>query len=242
MAEGKSQAGKDWRRSHLWQIQPIRDGVLLAAVVGLIWLGYHLSVVTVPMLLALAFAYLCEPLVRRLTATKLFTRKGIAVGLIFAALVVVILPVSLGLGFATVQGARFAQSIARNVDKTVQSIRAPGDEAKRARLMRNGVPTAWLSIRDSIVEIEEEAKRRREAEQKERVVPDVPGAAPGDAPKGPAGDAGAAKDPADVKAEVAGVVGVDGEVIVDPPTEEDHVSVTGASVAWASTISDHGSC
>ena len=226
MAEGKSQAGKDWRRSHLWQIQPIRDGVLLAAVVGLIWLGYHLSVVTVPMLLALAFAYLCEPLVRRLTATKLFTRKGIAVGLIFAALVVVILPVSLGLGFATVQGARFAQSIARNVDKTVQSIRAPGDEAKRARLMRNGVPTAWLSIRDSIVEVEEEAKRRREAEQKERAVPE----GVGDAAKEPAVDAGAAKEPAELKADVAGVVGVGEEMVVDPPTEEDHVSVTGPSV------------
>jgi predicted PurR-regulated permease PerM len=232
MAEGKSQAGKDWRSSHLWQIQPIRDGVLLAAVLGLIWLGYHLSVVTVPMLLALAFAYLCEPLVRRLTATKLFTRKGIAVGLIFAALVVVILPVSLGLGFAAVQGARFAQSIARNVDKTVQSIRAPGDEGKRAGLMRNGMPTAWLSIRDSIVEIEEEAKRRRDSEQKERVVPE----AGADAVPQPAGEAGAANEPADVKADAGGVVGADGgdgTAAVGPPMEEDHVSVVGPSVPSA---------
>ncbi|MFZ4576134.1 MAG: AI-2E family transporter, partial [Phycisphaerales bacterium] len=164
---------KDWRTSHLWQIQPIRDGVLIAAFVGLIWLGYRLSVVTVPMLLAMAFAYLCEPLVRMIVRTRLFTRRGVAIGLIFAALLVVILPVSLGLGFATVQGVRFAQTIARNVNQTVESIRAPEDLGKRQMLLRNGRGTAWLSIRDSIVDVEMEAKRRQEEANKARAAAEL---------------------------------------------------------------------
>jgi predicted PurR-regulated permease PerM len=56
-----------WQRVHLWQIQAVRDLLLIAAVVGLIYLGYVLSVVTVPLLVALGLAYLVEPLVALLT-------------------------------------------------------------------------------------------------------------------------------------------------------------------------------
>ncbi|MFN8730839.1 MAG: hypothetical protein ACK5Z4_13375, partial [Planctomyces sp.] len=57
----------DWRTLHVWQLQPVRDVLLLALVAWLVYLGYVLSVVTVPLLLAMALAYLFEPVVAYLT-------------------------------------------------------------------------------------------------------------------------------------------------------------------------------
>src|SRR5262245_24303773 len=102
----------DWRRVHLWQIQPVRDLLMVAAAVGVVWLGYRLSIVTVPMLLALLLAYLFEPLVRRLTRGGLFSRPAVAIGLIIAAFFVVVVPVTLGVGAAAVQGVRVARGVA----------------------------------------------------------------------------------------------------------------------------------
>jgi predicted PurR-regulated permease PerM len=59
------EGGMDWRSLHLWQIQPVRDGLFLTAVVFLVLLGYWLSTITVPLLIALALAYLTEPLIER---------------------------------------------------------------------------------------------------------------------------------------------------------------------------------
>ena len=57
---------RDWRRLHLWQIQPIRDAAVLLLFLGLFKLGYLLSAVTVPLLIAILLAYLFEPVVRKL--------------------------------------------------------------------------------------------------------------------------------------------------------------------------------
>ncbi len=61
---------------HLWQIQGVRDGLMIIVIVALIWFGYWLRDVTVPLLIALALAYLFEPLVRRLTQFRGITRTG----------------------------------------------------------------------------------------------------------------------------------------------------------------------
>jgi predicted PurR-regulated permease PerM len=158
----------DWKRLHLWQIQPVRDGVLIAAAIGMIWLGYRLSVVTVPMLLALTLAYLCEPIVRRVCASRRIARKTAALGLIFGFLMLIVVPVSLGLGFAVAQGAKFAQNFARHVDHTVKSINDPLNDSKRDLLKNSGANTAWLSIRDYVVEQE----RRKSAQQSVEPIPD----------------------------------------------------------------------
>jgi predicted PurR-regulated permease PerM len=61
---------------HLWQIQGVRDVLLIVFVLALVWFGYWLRDVTVPLLIALALAYLFEPLVRRLTKFRGITRTG----------------------------------------------------------------------------------------------------------------------------------------------------------------------
>ncbi len=137
-------------RLHLWQIQPLRDVLVLAAIFGVLYIGYILSIVTVPMLLALTLAYLFEPVVARAARTKYISRPGAAMGIIVIAGVVVIAPLVVGLGFAGVQGVQFAQRIATKVELVYESTRRPASEE-----LREEVPEgAWREIRDFIVEQE----------------------------------------------------------------------------------------
>jgi predicted PurR-regulated permease PerM len=53
----------DWHRVHLWQIQAVRDVVLVFSIIGLLTLGKVLSIITVPLMVALLLAYLVEPIV-----------------------------------------------------------------------------------------------------------------------------------------------------------------------------------
>ena len=69
---------------HLWEIQPVRDVLIILAIVGLIYLGYALSLVTVPILLAILLAYLFEPVVRGLLARYSRLKRPQAVGIILA--------------------------------------------------------------------------------------------------------------------------------------------------------------
>lgn len=150
---------RSWLNSHLWQIQPVRDIMVLGAVFGLLWLGYRLSIVTVPLLLALLLAYLFQPLVARLTRHGRVTRQGAAAGILILAFVAVVVPVVLGGSFAVVQGARFAQSVARDVSLLQESIDKPNNAELRGQLQARGNP--WLKVRDYVVE----QQRRVEAQR-----------------------------------------------------------------------------
>lgn len=96
---------------HLWQIQPVRDALMVAAVIGVVYLGYRLSLVTVPILLALAFAYMVEPLVRRMTRVKWVSRQGAAAAIIAGAVLLVGIPVVLGSALAIAQGTTAVRTI-----------------------------------------------------------------------------------------------------------------------------------
>ncbi len=104
-------AASDWQTRHLWQIQPVRDILLLASVVGILYLGYKLSVVTVPMLLAMVLAYLFEPVVQRVTRHRWFSRQGAAALIIISAVLTVIVPATLAVGFGVFQGISFASTV-----------------------------------------------------------------------------------------------------------------------------------
>jgi len=101
-------AERGWPDRHLWEIQPIRDLGVIAIAFGLVSLGYALSVVTAPLLLALALAYLLEPIIGRLVARTRLNRSGAAVVLIVAVGVIVVAPLALALIFAVVQAVDLA--------------------------------------------------------------------------------------------------------------------------------------
>ncbi len=67
---------RDWSRLHLWQIQGVRDLLLLALVIGIVRLGASLSVVTVPLLLGLGLAYAFEPLIVSVTRRWSWATRG----------------------------------------------------------------------------------------------------------------------------------------------------------------------
>ena len=60
-------------RIHLWQIQSVRDVLLIGAAYGLLYLGYVLQSITVPMLVALGLAYISEPLIQRMMQWRFYT-------------------------------------------------------------------------------------------------------------------------------------------------------------------------
>ncbi len=62
-----SAAPAPWHRLHVWQIQAVRDVVLVLLVIGLVQLGWVARTVTIPLLVGLGLAYLFEPLVSRIT-------------------------------------------------------------------------------------------------------------------------------------------------------------------------------
>lgn len=69
---------------HIWQVQAVRDVLVVAVIVVAIWAGYALRFVTVPLLLAFALAYLVEPLVQWICRVLKIARP-IAVGLILGS-------------------------------------------------------------------------------------------------------------------------------------------------------------
>ena len=77
----------DLRTLHLWQLQPVRDLLVIAAVAGAVYAGYAIRTVTIPLLVALLLAYLCEPVVARLTRSGRMGRP-MAVGVILGGLTV----------------------------------------------------------------------------------------------------------------------------------------------------------
>lgn len=139
----------DWRRIHLWQIQPVRDVFVILLIVGIFQLGYVLRAVTVPLLLALLLAYLFEPLVARITRNGQ-VRRTVAAGLIIATIVIGVGgPALLGVTFAAVQSVSYTQTLASNLG-ALQASLANRNDAKLA----DAVPERWRPFRDFVVNIE----------------------------------------------------------------------------------------
>ena len=124
----------DWRKVHLWQIQPVRDGLVVAAIIGFVYLGKRVSIVTVPMLLALLLAYLFEPLIRRVTSSKYISRQGAALTIILLAGALIIVPLTIGTAVGVVQGANVVGSVAQNSTDLIKSVdlKASPEETKAA--------------------------------------------------------------------------------------------------------------
>jgi predicted PurR-regulated permease PerM len=128
-------------RLHIWQIQAVRDVLVIAAAVALIWLGYAMRVVTVPLLIALLLAYLFEPIVSRLGSAHPRMNRPIAVGALMCTLglvlAVVILLVSLAIVnqtnrfIADVREGRLEARAAALVERAPEEYRDLADNALR---------------------------------------------------------------------------------------------------------------
>lgn len=163
---------RDWHRLRLWEIQFVRDLLVIAAIVGLVWLGHRLSVVTVPILLAMTLAYLVEPLVQRATRSRWIGRPFAAALIIALLSLAVVLPLTFGVGFAVVQGSSVAAELAVNIRQLQASVEQPDDQQAYLALP----PGAWRTIRDYVIE----ARTARDA-AKESTTPARPESGPASA-------------------------------------------------------------
>lgn len=141
--------GDDWTRRHLWQIVPIRDLLIVLGVVGFFSLGARLSIVTVPLMLALMLSYLFDPLIRKLSAVSWLSERSRVVSLLLGCSAVVAISLAIGGVFASIQTGRLAGQLAKKVTVLVTSLDKPGDAEATAALGTG----AWLSIRDTILEL-----------------------------------------------------------------------------------------
>ncbi|MFO0873762.1 MAG: AI-2E family transporter [Phycisphaerales bacterium] len=73
-----------WARLHLWEIQFVRDGLVVAAAIGIVWMGYAMRSVTTPLLVALGLAYLFEPVVAWATVRWRLSRATVVIALLCA--------------------------------------------------------------------------------------------------------------------------------------------------------------
>ncbi|MEY3143611.1 MAG: hypothetical protein RLY21_2104 [Planctomycetota bacterium] len=106
-----AQGALDLRTAHLWHLQPVRDVLVIAIVVLTIYAGYAMRTVTVPLLVALALAYLVEPVVSRVSRWRRMNRP-LAVGAILAALGVVLsIAIALVVPLAVGQTLSFAENL-----------------------------------------------------------------------------------------------------------------------------------
>jgi len=125
----------DWKDRHLWQIQPIRDVLFVLAILAVVVLGGKLSLLTVPLLLALLLAYLLDPIITRLVGVgrggglRWINRSVASAAMIVGVLVVVIIPLSVGLGFGVLQGIDLVGAVSEKAT-TLQTALAGEPEAR----------------------------------------------------------------------------------------------------------------
>lgn len=148
---------------HLWEIQPVRDALVIVAVFGVLYLGYRLSIVTVPILLAMLLAYLIEPVVKLVTRKGWFTRRGFALLLIFGSFGLVVVPAAGGITYGVMQGASYAQTLAVNVQATVASVEKPDNPELEERVSKIG--PAWTDLRKHLLKLKAEHERLQAVER-----------------------------------------------------------------------------
>lgn len=133
-ASGMGAGRGDWRSLHLWEIQPLRDAAIVAAVIGVLYAGYVASVVTVPLLLSVLLAYLFDPLMRWMSERQGVRRRTGALVLIAGFAGVVVVPGVLGMSYGT---AQLTAVVAEAVDQlervnTAVSAARPGEGGRVA--------------------------------------------------------------------------------------------------------------
>ncbi|MEM7754894.1 MAG: AI-2E family transporter [Planctomycetota bacterium] len=142
-----------WSSLHLWQIQPLRDVAVVLGLLGLIYLGSVISVVTVPLLLALLLAYLVEPLVGLIERKTFLKRRGAVVIMLFTVAGIVIVPVGGGLTYGVAEAIEFSKDLREDVSALRQSLADPENE----RLERRVPEGVWTGVRDAVLWARERA-------------------------------------------------------------------------------------
>ena len=140
--DGGRSSGRDLSRMHVWQIQSVRDILLVLLVLAVLWLGYEMSAITIPLLVALGLAYLFEPVISLLQRRLNFGRTAAVsfiLGMFILGVVLVVVPVALVVVGQTASFVRNASDgrYADGLDKAISLL----PENARAEVQKG---KAWI--------------------------------------------------------------------------------------------------
>ncbi len=114
-------------------MQPVRDLLVISAIAGAVYIGYAIRTVTVPLLIALALAYLFEPVVSRMSRVRGMSRPlsvsvilaVLGTALAFALGIMVPLAVGQTLAFGeNLRSGRYDDALLRAVEAVPEEYRA----------------------------------------------------------------------------------------------------------------------
>lgn len=152
-----------WAHLHLWQMQPVRDVLLILIAIGLFAIAQKISIVTVPLMLAMLLAYLLEPVIRWLIARGVSRRIAVS-GIIAGGLLFVIVPAAVALSVGVAQLAAFGAQTIENVRTVQEAQMAESPEQVEAifenwRLRNNKeeFSPAWRWVYDHLLVSEDDA-------------------------------------------------------------------------------------
>lgn len=127
-------------RMHIWQIQAVRDVLVVAAAIAVFWVGHALRTVTVPLLVALLLAYLFEPLIRRVSRHPKINRAGAVLTLLISVGGIFVVALALSLPLVVGQSIQFIDDIREGVMR------------QRVARLERWVPAAMRDEFDSLVQ------------------------------------------------------------------------------------------
>ena len=175
--------GERLARLHLWQIQGVRDVVVVALVIAIVYLGYAMRSVSVPLLVAFGLAYLVEPVVKALgrkfglsRTAAVGTLMGTA-GVALVAVLAIMVPIVVGQSasfLTSLRQGRFNAALDRFEQLVPQEYR-PEVERAKAWFQSNArpAPVGESAAQAQVEEASHEEKRveaRAEADAIQRAV------------------------------------------------------------------------
>lgn len=83
MESGESRAPRSWADRHIWQITPLRDALIAAVLVLVVWLCLRTRHVLLPVFVGLLLAYICHPLITY-AQRRWAVRRPLSAGVILA--------------------------------------------------------------------------------------------------------------------------------------------------------------
>ncbi|MEQ9617368.1 MAG: AI-2E family transporter [Phycisphaerales bacterium] len=151
-------ATSDWKDRHLWQFQPIRDVLFVLAIIAVLVLGAKLSLLTVPLLLALLLAYLLDPIITLLVnrvRLAWYTRSVASASVIAAIVLIVIVPLTVGLGYGVLQGVDLIGAVGEKATTLQTALTGEGPAQAEAEAKINENEDFWKLTYDAVRNSEE---------------------------------------------------------------------------------------
>jgi len=141
----------NWAKLHLWQMQPVRDVLLALGLILIFIIGQKISVVTVPLILAIMLAYLFEPVIVWAMRKFRVSRRSCVIGIIASVVLLIIIPAIVATSFGVAQLAMFTSKSAHSITSVSEALNPDGDPELARQTLTNETSGPWVWIYDQIL-------------------------------------------------------------------------------------------